>query len=81
MGLACDARLVNARSSVLDEIYGARAVGALVAGDWEGALEALEQASWRYLIGFLFRLALLMPSASLLLACRIVGRRFGEPER
>ena len=64
--------------SVLDEIYGAQALGALLAGDLESALDALGPASTRYVAGFLCRLALLMPSISAHLACGLARRRLSR---
>ena len=63
------------RPSVLDELYGASALGALLAGDLEGAAKALDPASGRYLLAFLSRLALLMPGVALRLAVRTARRR------
>ena len=48
--------------SVLDEICGAQALRALLAGDIELALDALGPASTRYVTGFLCLLGLLMPN-------------------
>ena len=67
-------RNTRAAPSVLDEIHGARAVGALLAGDRDGAAHALEPASNRYLVGFFCRLALLAPSVAMRLAYRVVRR-------
>ena len=63
--------------SVLDELYGAQAMRALLAGDLESALDALGRASTRYVAGFLCRLGLLMPSISARLACGLARRRLG----
>ena len=74
----CDPVPMSARKpSPLDEADGASAAGALLVGDLEGAVDALERVSARYLGGFLWRLGLLMPSVSLRLAWRLAGRRLG----
>ena len=67
--------MVRWRLSVLDEIHGARALGALLAGELEEAVDALERASVRYLVGFFCRLVLLSLGVSLRLSCRVVSRR------
>ena len=72
--------MVPRHPSVLDEIDGARALGALLAGDLPGAVDALERASVRYLVGFFCRVALLTPSVSLRLAWRVARRRFAQSE-
>ena len=69
------------RASVLDEIYGAQALGALLEGDLEGAAESLDRASTRYLVSFFFRLGLLMPSVATRLAYRTVRRRLASARR
>ena len=72
----CDPVPMGARKrSPLDEADGASAAGALLVGDLEGAVDALERVSGRYLAGFLWRLGLLMPSVSFRLAWRLVRRR------
>ena len=72
---ACHSPAIPAQPpSVLDEIHGARTVGALLAGDRDGAAHALEPASNRYLVGFFCRLALLAPSVAMRLAYRVVRR-------
>ena len=63
------------RRSVSDEVHGLRAIGSLVAGDFDAALAELERTSTRYLVGFLFRLGLLTPSVALRLAWRLVCLR------
>ena len=59
----------------LDEFDGARAAGALLVGEREAAVDALERVSTRYLAGFLWRLGLVMPSVSVRLAWRLARRR------
>ena len=70
--------MTGRRHSVLDETCGAQALGALLAGDLESALDALGRASTRYIAGFLCRLGLLMPSISVRLACGLVRRRLSR---
>ena len=70
--------MTSHRPSVLDETYGAQALGALLAGDCESALDALGRTSTRYLAGFLCRLGLLMPSISVRLACGLLRRRLAR---
>ena len=71
----CDARTMKRRPpSVLDELDGARALGALLVGDIDGAVIALEPVSARYLVGLLLRLALLAPSVSLRIGYRLARR-------
>ena len=67
--------------SPLDEADGASAAGALLVGDLEGAVDALEKVSGRYLVGFLWRLGLLMPSVSFRLAWRLTRRRLQDSTR
>ena len=69
------------RASVLDQIYGAKALGALLEGDLEGAAEALDPVAARYLVGFFCRLGLIMPSVAPRLAVRTVRRRVGSWRR
>ena len=61
--------------SVLDEIYGAQALGEIFAADLEGAVKALDRASTRYLPGFFCRLALLSPGIALHLAGKVARLR------
>ena len=79
-GRHCGA-MIGSSPSVLDEIYGAQALGALLAGDLESALDALGRASTRYVAGFLCRLGLLMPSVSARLACGLARRRLSRLRR
>ena len=72
--------MVFRHPSVLDEIDGARALGALLVGDLPGAVDALERASVRYLVGFFCRVALLAPSVSFRLAWRVAHRRCARTE-
>ena len=75
----CDVRTMKRRPpSVLDELDGARALGALLAGDLEGAVEALDFVSVRYLVGLLLRLALLAPSVSVRIGYRLARRRLAR---
>ena len=62
--------------SVLDQVHGARAAGALLVGELDEAEEHLSAASSRYLVGFFLRLAIITPGVSLRLAWRVVRRRF-----
>ena len=71
----CHVRSDRPRSALPDEVHGAQAAGALLAGDFDGATDALERVSWRYLAGFLLRLGLLRPSVSARLAFRLATRR------
>ena len=71
--------MASRKPSALDEIDGASALGALLAGDLDEAAEALDSASARYLVGFFCRLALLMPSVAMRLAYRTLRRRLPAP--
>ena len=78
----CDpAPMVVRKPSPLDEADGASAAGALLVGDLDAAVDALERVSPRYLAGFLWRLGLLMPSISFRLAWRLARRRLRVSER
>jgi len=78
----CESVPVSVRKpSLLDEIDGARAAGSMLVGDLDGAVDALERVSTRYLAGFLWRLGILMPSVALCLAWRLARRRFGGSSR
>ena len=70
--------MTGPQPSVPDEIYGAQALGSLLAGDLESALDALGPASTRYVAGFLCRLGLLMPSISARLAYGLARRRLSR---
>ena len=73
----CDfGRMEDPRPTVPDEVHGARAVGSLIAGDLESAVAELGSVWTRYLVGFLCRLAILMPTVSLRLAWRVGARRW-----
>ena len=63
------------RPSILDQVHGARAAGALLAGELDEAEEALTAVSTRYLAAFCLRLALITPRVALRLASRIARRR------
>ena len=67
------------RPSVLDQVHGARAAGALLAGELDEAEEALTAVSNRYLAAFCLRLAFITPGVALRLAWRVAGRRFARP--
>ena len=67
------------RPSVLDQVQGARAAGALLVGDLDGAVDALILTSNRYLVGFCFRFAVVSPSVSLRIAWGVVRRRLARP--
>jgi len=70
--------MTGSQPSVLDEVYGAQALGALLAGDLESALDAFGRAPTRYVAGFLCRLGLLMPGISARLACGLARRRLSR---
>lgn len=70
--------MVNRKRMVLDEVHGARAIGDLVAGDVEAAVAELEPVSIRYLVGFLGRLAFVVPSVSARLAWSLGSRRLRQ---
>ena len=67
--------MAGQRHTVLDEACGTRALEALLEGDLEGAAEALDRASVRYLVAFFFRLRLITPSMAIRLAYRTARRR------
>ena len=69
------------RRSVSDEVYGLRATGSLVIGDFDEALAELERTSTRYLVGFLPRFALVAPSVAFRLAWRLARRRVSAASR
>ena len=78
----CDpSPMVARKPSPLDEADGASAAGALLVGDLDGAVDALEKVSAFYLAGFLWRIGLFMPSVSLWLAWRLARRRLLGFER
>ena len=78
----CDPVPMGARKpSPLDQADGASAAGALLVGDLEGAVDALERVSAQYLVGFFWRLGLLMPSVSFRLAWRLTRRRLQDSTR
>ena len=72
-------RMEAPRPALPDEVHGARAVGSLVVGDLESAAAELGSVRTRYLVGFLCRLAMLMPTVSLRLAWRVGARRWLVP--
>jgi len=63
------------RSRLPDEVHGARAAGSLLVGDLAEAEAELVHVRTRYLVGFLVRLAVVVPSVSLRLAWRVGVRR------
>ena len=63
------------RPSVLDQVHGARAAAALLAGELDEAEEALTAVSTRYLAAFCLPLAFITPGVALLLASSIARRR------
>ena len=67
--------MVARRSTLPDEVHGARAAGALLAGDLDDAVDALAPASNGYLVRFHMRLAMVAPTMSIRLALRIVRTR------
>ena len=77
----CDfGRMEDPRPTVPDEVHGARAVGSLVVGGVESAAAELGSVRTRYLVGFLCRLAIVMPTISLCLAWRVGARRWFAPD-
>ena len=73
----CDlGRMEDPRPTLPDEVHGARAAGSLVVGDLESAAAELGSVRTRYLVGFLCRLAILMPTVSLRLAWQVGARRW-----
>ena len=70
------------RSRLPDEVHGARAAGSIVVGDLAEAEAELACVHPRYLVGFVLRLTLVVPSVSLRLAWRVgVRARYGFPGR
>ena len=67
------------RPTLPDEVHGARAVGSLVVGELESAAAKLGLVRTRYLIGFLVRLAMLMPTISMRLAWWVGAGRWFAP--
>ena len=67
--------------SPLDEADGASAAGALLVGDLDVAVDALERVSVRYFAGFFWRLGLLTPSVSSRLVWRLARGRLRVFER
>ena len=65
-------------TSVFDQIYGAQAPKALLAGNRESALNVLARASTRYVAEFLFRFGLLVPSILARLICELAHRRLSR---
>lgn len=72
-------RMFGPRPSVLDQVYGARAAGALLAGELDEAHGHLSAVSNRYLVAFCIRLALVTPGVSLRLAWKIARGRLVRP--
>ena len=68
------------RPSILDQVRGARAAGALLAGELDEAHEHLSAASSRYLAGFLLRRALVTPGVSILCARVCCGGTAGDDD-
>ena len=60
--------------ATLDEALGLRALAALLDGDLDRAAEALAAARRGYRVTFLCRLAIVVPTASISLAWRLVVR-------
>ena len=69
------------RSSLADEVHGARAVGSLVVGDIEAAEAELALTATRYLAGFVCRLVVIAPSVAVRLAWRVGVRRLKRASR
>ena len=70
--------MADRKRTVLDEVHGARAVAELVVGDLGSAVAELEAVSTRYLVGFLGRLAIIVPSVSARLAWSLGSRRLRQ---
>ena len=80
MNERCDARTMKRRPpSVLDELDGAKALGALLVGDLDGAVEALESVPTRYLLGLLLRLSMLSPTVSVRIGYHLARRHLSRP--
>ena len=62
-----------------DEVHGARAAGALLAGEFEEAVHALGPASGGYVAGFFLRLAVVSSGVAVRLACQVTCRRVVRP--
>ena len=62
------------QSATIDEVLGLRALAALLEGDLDRATEALAAARRGYRAAFLCRLAIVVPTASIRLAWRLVVR-------
>ena len=60
--------------TTIDEALGLRALAALLEGDLDRATEALAAAPRGYRVVFLCRLAVVVPTASIRLAWRLVVR-------
>ena len=60
--------------TTIDEALGLRALAALLDGDLDGATEALAAVRCRYRVAFLCRLVVVVPTASIRLAWRLVVR-------
>ena len=60
--------------ATLDEALGLRALAALLDGDLDGAARVLAAARRGYRLAFLYRLAVVVPSASIRLAWRLAVR-------
>ena len=56
-----------------DEVWGVFAIGALRAGDIEGAAKILSYARFGYSAGFLLRLMLVSPGVAMRTACRLLA--------
>ena len=72
----CDPQAVNETRPLLpDEVYGARAAGALLVGDLASAEAQLSRVRLRYLVAFCCRLSVIAPSVAVRLAWRVASRR------
>ena len=58
-----------------DEVWGVFAIGALRAGDIEGAAKILSHARFGYSVGFILRLAFVAPGVAMRTARRLVAIR------
>ena len=70
--------MADRKRTVLDELHGARAVAELVVGDLGSVVTELEPVSTRYLVGFLGRLAIFVPSVSARVAWSVGSRRLRQ---
>ena len=67
--------MASRRTQLPDEVHGARAAGALLAGELDEVVEALLPVSNRYLVGFFLRFSVVSPGLALRLAWRVSRQR------